>query len=164
MEQMNQDTPLKRQIWIFSSILISIGLVLAGIWYYRVEKNRIHQEKYDEIASVAGLKVRQIESWQAERLEDVRVLSRSLFRREAILELVKSPASAQLRKVVREQLTLEDSLGLYSAAIILDKTGRTLVSVGAPSAVMDTSERDAFHESVANRRPILTDLFRGQGG
>lgn len=164
MEQKNQDTSLKRRLWISSSILISIGLILGGVLYYRAEKSEIRREKYDEISSVAELKVSQIESWRSERLEDARVLSRSPFSRDAILGLVKSPTNAQLRKAISARLALETRHGLYSDAFLLDITGRTLVSVGSSSSVMDTSERDAFHKAVLERTPVLTDLFRGVGG
>ena len=164
MEQTNQSTTPMGRIWISFLILVSVALIISGLSYYRVEKNRIRLEKYDGIASVAELKVRQIESWRSERLEDARVLAGTSFSRRAILDLVNAPTNEQLRSSVRERLDLESSLGLYSEAFLLDTTGRTLISAGTSPSVMDTSERDAFNETVLERKPVMTDLFRGTNG
>ncbi len=153
-----------RRIWIPFLLLISIALIVAGFLYYRAEKDRIRREKYDEIASVAELKVRQIESWRLERLADASVLSRSPFYARAILNLVNAPANPQLRRSVQERLDLEDTVGLYSDAFILDTARQTLVSAGLPPSVMDASEKDAFNEAVLERKPVMTDLFRGVSG
>ncbi|MFZ1081884.1 MAG: hypothetical protein WAO19_08160, partial [Candidatus Kryptoniota bacterium] len=79
MEQTNQSATPMGRIWISFLILVSVALIIVGLSYYRVEKNRIRLEKYDGIASVAELKVRQIESWRSERLEDARVLAGTSF-------------------------------------------------------------------------------------
>ena len=166
MKQTNQRKLIGGKVWISVLILVGVGIALAGLWYYRVEKDRIRKERYADIASVADLKIEQIESWRLDRLDDARVLSGSPFTRRAIHDLVNAPANAQLRRAFLERLDLEGSLslGLYSDAFVLDTTGRTLVSASTPPSVMDTSERVTLREAILKRKPVLTDLFRGVNG
>lgn len=160
---MNKGTISTGRTWIFSSILISIAIVMGGSLYYSIEKKKIRLEKYNDIASVAQLKVRQIQSWRSERIEDVVIISKSQLYVDAILNLLKSPGDEQLRKTVSDRLALEKNLTFYSDAFILDTTGRRLVSLRT-SSFIDSSEKNSFHEVVLKGRPVVTDLFRGVNG
>ncbi|HUI30579.1 MAG TPA: PAS domain S-box protein [Candidatus Acidoferrales bacterium] len=166
MERTGQRAPMSGRIWLSLSIVVSVGLMIAGIAYYHVEKNRISREKYDEIASVAEMKVSEIESWRMDRLDNAGQFSRSLFTRKAIRGLLKGTANPQLRRELMDRLDQEGTLGLglYSDAFVLDTSGRTLVSVGTSPSLIDSSEKVAFYEAVLKHKPVMTDLFIGTHG
>jgi PAS domain S-box-containing protein len=152
--------------WLRGILLgfISVGLVISGTLYYLAERSRIRIERYEGIAAVANLKVEEIDQWRLERLADARVLSKSPLMRKAILGLVRAPNNSQLMGEIKEQLVLERRLGLYTGAFVLDTTGGIILSVGGSSSIIGTSERPSFHEAVAARKTVLTDLFRGSDG
>ncbi len=145
MEPNIQSAHLKKRIWIYLSIFITMVLVVTGFLYYTVEKHRIRLEKYDGIVSVANLKLNQIENWRSERLEDARIFSRSSFTIKAILNMLKEPGNMEIRSAVRNRLALECSPETYSEAFLLDSTGRTLVSADG-STTIDSSERNLSHD------------------
>lgn len=149
--------------WILLTF-ITLGLVTCGIFYYLAERGRIRSERYDEIAAVTNLKVREIDQWRLERLADSRVFSKNPMIRKVVLDLVRAPGDVRLRSMIEEQLELERRLGLYADAFVLDTTGRTLLPISGSSTVLDTSEIEVFNESIAMRRTVLTDLFRGHDG
>jgi PAS domain S-box-containing protein len=149
--------------WILLAF-ITIGLAACGVFYYLAERGRIRSERYEEIAAVAGLKVKEIDQWRLERLADVHEFSKNPLIRNAILGLIKAPKEARLRELIVEQLELERGLGLYSDAFILDTNGRVLISVIGGSSVLDTSETSVFNETISTHKPVLTDLFRADDG
>ena len=163
MERTDKGRSLKPRIWIPYLALIGIALTIIGFAYYHEEESKIQREKYDGIASVAKLKINQIENWRSERIENALVFSRSSFTSDAIPHLIKSPADLRLRRAIQKQLTLECSFGLYSDAFILDTTERVFVSIRDSSSI-DTSEKERFHETVLAHKPVMTDLFRGTDG
>lgn len=146
--------------WILLAF-ISVGLAISGTLYYLAERSRIRSERYEEIAAVANLKVKEIDQWRLERLADARVLSKSPLTRKAILGLARAPHDLHLMGEIREQLKLERRLGLYSDAFVLDTAGRKIVSVRESSPFIDASEWPALHQAVANRMTVMSDLFRG---
>jgi PAS domain S-box-containing protein len=164
MDRRNRKTTFSP--WLRGILLafVSVGLVVSGILYYLAERSRIRSERYEEIAAVTNLKIREIDQWRLERLADARVFSKSPLIRNAILGLVRAPYNMQFRGAVEEGLALERRLGLYVDAFILDTNGQTLLRVRGSSSVIDISERASLHEAVAENNTVLTDFFRGTDG
>jgi len=152
-----------RRAWIVFSILISLAFIIGGFSYYSVEKSKIRLAKYDEIASVAELKIGEIQNWRSERIEDAVIISKGPLYVETILNLLHDRGNKQLEKTAKERLALEKNLTFYSDAFILDATGQRLVSLDTSFAI-DTSEKRSFQETILERKPVMTDLFRGADG
>ncbi len=165
MERTGQGLISKGRISILFFIAVGIILITAiAFTYYRIEKDNIRREKYEAIASIAGLKVKQIESWRSERIEDVRVLATDPYTIRAVLDLLEAPAIEKIDKENEVRQSLQVSLGLYERVFVLDTNGRTIVSTQASFSGLGTAEREAFDEVVSERRPSMTDLFKNSKG
>ncbi|HUI28769.1 MAG TPA: PAS domain S-box protein [Candidatus Acidoferrales bacterium] len=164
MDGRNRKTVLSPWVRGILLALISIGLIICGILYYLAERSQIRSQRYEEIAAITNLKVREIDRWRLERLADARVLSKSPLTRQAILDLIRARSNMQLRATVEKRLALEQRLGLYVDAFVVDTIGRTRISIGASSSTVDTAEEVALHEAVTERKTVVTDLFRSADG
>jgi PAS domain S-box-containing protein len=149
--------------WVLVAV-VCFGLIISAVLYYQSEKDKIRSERYDAIVSVADVKARELEQWRVERLADVRVLSESPLARIAILELFKSPGDSKLRKMVQERLALERNLDLYENAFLMDTTGQLIISAGEINPIIDSSERALIRHVIAERKPVLSDLFSERDG
>ena len=49
-------------------LLLSLGILSTGYFYYDYEQAYFKRQKLDEIAAIADLKIKQIVNWRAERL------------------------------------------------------------------------------------------------
>ena len=152
-----------RTLLILSS-LVSLALTASGIVYYNIEKNRILDQNYLEIASVANLKIRDIERWRLERLADARELAGSPLMDRAIFRWLKSRNDANVRREIEKQLQLEKKLSLYTNAFVVGTSGRTIIAGGKRLPEIGASERTYFQQALKTRRPVLSDIFHGSEG
>ena len=51
-------------------LFLIIGIFTTAFFYYRLQQKRIVDEKQNELAAIADLKIRQITQWRNERLSD----------------------------------------------------------------------------------------------
>ncbi len=164
MNESFRSTRSSLQFWAFLLLVISAGLIFSGILYYHAEKRRILAERYSQLRSVASLKVKEIEQWREERLADARVLAGSPLTRDAIVTLVRTPGNQRLRLAEMGRLRLEQQLGLYSNAFIVDTTGRILLSAASIGNRINASELATLNLALNSSKPVLTDFFRGESG
>ncbi len=81
MENKLHDRP-RRRGWVALFVVTTLVILSLGYAYYTHEIERVRQEKYDDIAAIAKLKVRSIEEWRKGLLTDVGELSTGAFVKE----------------------------------------------------------------------------------
>jgi len=55
-------------------LFLIIGIFTTAFFYYRLQQKRIVDEKQNELAAIADLKIRQITQWRNERLSDAEMI------------------------------------------------------------------------------------------
>ena len=148
-----------RRFWVAVFALVSLGVMAGGLAYYRYEQNHIRREKYQELAAIADLKVRQILEWRRERLDDANRIARSPFLRKAIMDWLQDPSTPGLRAALLEQFKSEQIEG-YGNVLLADLYGRILLSVRPDPAPLSPSGKQALEATVAGRQAVMGDLFR----
>ena len=107
MDSPHRGLTARRRFWVVVFALVSLGVMAGGLAYYRYEQDHIRQEKYQELAAIADLKVRQILEWRRERLDDANRIARSPFLRQAIMDWLQEPGTPGLRAALLERLKSE---------------------------------------------------------
>ncbi len=51
-------------------VLLTLGIMAAGYLYFQKQKDNITADKKNDLASIADLKMNQIDNWRKERLAD----------------------------------------------------------------------------------------------
>jgi hypothetical protein len=71
--------------WLLLGVfgLIALVLLFGGIWFYRQQAESIWKDKFNDLKSIADLKINQIVQWRQERSGDIYVNSRDPFGFEA---------------------------------------------------------------------------------
>ena len=142
--------------WMFFLILALAG----GFTYYRVENDRIRKDKYQEIASIAKLKARQITQWRWERIADATTTAKSPYFKSSVAEWLRNPGALALRADLEERLKLIKKAYAYADVLLTDTTGRVLLSTLPEPEPLQVEEKRALEEAVAGRKAVLSDLFR----
>ena len=60
-------------------LLLSLGILSTGYFYYNHEQAYLKKEKLNEIAAIADLKIKQIVDWRTERLADATLIMKDPF-------------------------------------------------------------------------------------
>jgi PAS domain S-box-containing protein len=148
------------RIWMAAFALIASAILVAGYAYYRHEAERIRKDKYEDIATIAELKTRQIVRWRQRWLGDARMLSRSPGFRRALAEWLQGPGSPAIRAELREQLELERHQGVYADVLMVDAEGRILLSASGDPHPLETGDLATLAQALAGSDPVVTDLHR----
>ena len=151
-------------VWVTLFAVATFALLVGSYVYYRSETNRIRQQKYDEIAAIAHLKVGQVTQWRQGQLEAVEAVAKGPMFKRSINEWLRGPTKGVPREDLTDRLKILTQEMKYVDAILLDLEGHVLLSARPEPEPMNATEEKTFQEAVAKRSSVLTDLYRTQHG
>jgi len=149
-----------RRFWMVVFVLVSLGVIAGGLAYYWYEQDHIRREKYQELAAIADLKVREILEWRRERLDDARRMARDPFLGKAIAAWLRDPDNPSLRAVLLERFKLEQTVEQNENVLLANLDGRFLLSIRPDPVPLSPAGKQALEAAVAGRQSVLGDLFR----
>jgi PAS domain S-box-containing protein len=164
MAEGNSNISNSRRTWAALFALISLAILAMGYWYYRVETQRIRQQKYREIAAIGELKVGQILRWRKERLRDVGRVARCPFLRRAPAELLRGAGAPGLRAALRGHLALERNQDTYTDVLLFDPKGNCRLSAKDNPDPVAPATRRIVAVALAEGKAVLSDLRLGPNG
>ena len=147
-------------------IFVTIALVVfaTGYAYYTLETERIRNQKYDEIASIAKLKTKSIQEWRKELLDDVRALTRGPMWKNAVNKWFLEPDHGASLTGLRDRLETGREQGGYADALLLDLDGNVIVSASGQPEPISPIDKKAIEEAGASGSPVLIDMYRSSNG
>ncbi len=145
-----------RRIWAVLLAVMALGLVAGGYGVFRVSAQRIHLNKYNELAAIATLKSGEIVQWRQARLNDAHVNASSPIFRKAMAAWLKDSGSPGLQDDLRERLRIVVETYGYDNALLLDLDGRLLLSAKDDHVAMNA----AIAQAIAEKQTVLSELFR----
>jgi PAS domain S-box-containing protein len=154
----------RHRIWVAAFVLLTLALLAGGYKYYQGEAERIHQEKYYDIAAIAELKAGQIQHWRRERLADARRASGSPFFQQALEAWRAAPENPDLRADWRLRLRLEQQAYGYHDILLFDPDGNLLLAASDDPEPIAAATRRTLATAVARREAALSDLYRSPDG
>jgi PAS domain S-box-containing protein len=154
----------RRRYWVAFFALVSLGFAAAGFRYYKFETNRMKQEQYREIKTIAGLKAGYIEQWRAERLADVVKTAKSPFFIKGLEDWMHNPGTVAYQENLKKRLDLEKIYNVYSDVLIAAMDNSTIFPLRPKSGSVDIAEKQAISESLKTGKALLSELYRSQDG
>ena len=144
---------------VITSIVLSIGYA-----YYTHEIERIRQEKYDDIAAIAKLKVGSIQEWRKGLLHDVRALSSGPLWNRAVNQWFRDPHNETFLMDIKGRLVAGRQQKSSADALLLDLDGNVIASASDQPESLNSIEKKAIGESIASGSPVLSDMYRTPDG
>ncbi len=124
---------------VLATLAVFILTGLAGFYYLRRDQAEIRRRVFDQLESIASLKVQQIIQWRRERLGDARLLASMPDLAGSIATLAMNPSEATaLRERLSEYLSTMESAYGYRQIVLFDRELYP-VYVNAGTEVADTS-------------------------
>ena len=122
--------PPRRIPWhlILIFLLLSLGILGTGYFYYDYEQAYLKQEKLNEIRAIADLKIKQIVDWRKERLADATLIMKDTFFAARVKDWLKGGAKTELKDEILHRLKAL-LVYHYQNIVLLDPQGRVLLSV-----------------------------------
>ncbi|HCI55188.1 MAG TPA: hypothetical protein PK910_07060, partial [Bacteroidales bacterium] len=152
----------KRNRWLFITCfsVFTVCLVAAAILYYNQEKNRIHHEKYNELAEIANLKTEQTVQWKKERMADGQVLINNNLIKNAIYSFFYENHDYKLTNDITEFLKSYVLNYDYSSAILFDSSMTKRISYPSEESLSESYMNRYLKEAFNNGKIIFRGLYR----
>ncbi len=154
----------RRRGWVIVFFATTVVIVTLGYVYYAHETERVRQEKHDDIAAIARLKIGSIQAWRKGLLTDVLALSTGPFWNKAVNDWYREPTNEALLKDLRDSLIVGKRQGRCTDALLPDLDGNVIVSASGNPESLNAIEKKAIGESIASGSPVLSDMFRSPQG
>ncbi len=153
-----QKVAIRQPITLFS--IISLLLITAGIWFYSQNSQNIRADKFNELKSIADLKVGQIVQWRLERLGDAQVNSQSPLMRQAVDQWLKNPDDLNLKTSITSILQVIKNEYRYQHLILAGTDSQLLLSSDPSIASLDDNEKQMADQAVKSGEPQFGDFYR----
>ena len=140
--------------------IITLLLVITGIWFYDQQSLIIRNGKYNDLKSIAELKVGQIVQWRSERVGDAQVNSESPFMRSAVNQLLKTPGDFTLKASIQSLLQLVKNDYRYQNVFLANSDGQLLFSSDTNIVNLDAEEKLLAEQSITSGEPQFGDFYR----
>ena len=147
-----------RRVWVALFGVIALAILAGGYRYYRGEAGRIRQQKYGEIATIAGMKAGQIVQWRKERLADVVRAANGPRVITMVAEFVRNPdpaTKAELKKL----LDINRKGDLYANVILFAPDGKKILAAIEDADPVDPVTQQTVAAAFAGRNPAMSDFF-----
>ena len=148
---------------IIGFALIAVGLVVAGIGFYRVKAREVRQQVYETISAIGALKLGQVEQWRKERQGDIQRAARGPRLRTVVQALLQDPSLLGPRAEVMELLQVNRKGEVYKAAFLYALDGRLLEGTVSERESSNPATLRAVSEAQASPEPVFSDFFTPQG-
>ncbi|MFH1800711.1 MAG: PAS domain S-box protein [Candidatus Omnitrophota bacterium] len=145
----------KMMLWFF---LIAVLFIACGSFYYFSDLDRIRQLRISGLGAINQIKIKQIQRWCQERSNDARRISDSPAVKRILAEWLRDPERLADREDLVERLQLEQELGIYFQALLVDAGGKILLSGASRPVEMEKESWVAVKKALTERRPVLSQL------
>ena len=150
--------------WVVLFVGATFALLSLGYAYYTHETERIRQEKYSELATIAGLKAGQIGEWRKERLEDGWRSANGPFFRKALPAWLRDPNNTVLQRDLLDRYVFEQETQGYADVVLFDLSGHVLLSAKPQPQPLNPTEEQTLEEALKKGSAMMSDLYRSQQG
>ena len=145
--------------FLFSALLIG-----GGYWYYRAEKKALSAEKYETLAAIGDLKVKQIAQWRKERIAEADRAAKDALTRTAVANFLKDPGSPAFQQELRESVQEEVTLQAGACALLYETNGKLLISNCDATCTQSEATLKAIRDAISGNRPVFSDLYADPAG
>jgi len=145
-------------------VIITLVLLGGGYCYYRAQAEAVRQSSYENIATIAKMKVEQIVQWRRERLMDVAREAVSQDFISPLGKIARNEATPENLTLFQSALEMARNAGLYTHAIALSSSGQVLLSAGNGSVSIEPATQRAVSAALAAPGGVISDFFRSPNG
>ncbi len=161
--RVEQATPLRLRH--FAGLLFGLALIvpLLGYGIFQLYNTQVRDDAFANLDAIAALKCGQIESWLAQRHDNAAVLSKDPELARVASLLILNLGDDVVRERLRERLNAVRQIYGYDA-ILLDASGRPVLTVGAHSATSPTIQQHLLPLALSSSRVQRSELYRDSAG
>ncbi len=138
--------------------LLTLGIMAAGYLYFQKQRDQITRDKRNDLASIADLKMSQIDAWRKERLADARMIYENRPLALRAQQLLKEPLPGKLEDELPGWMALREKNDQYETGFLFDAEGKLRCTLhGSPRRRPPATPAHVF-EALRSRSIEFSDL------
>lgn len=141
-------------------IFFSIAIIVGGIFFYKLQRDRIFTENQNSLTAISTLKIGQIEQWHKERLGN----AASIKNNGPLISSIKQYFDGENQQEIRrELLKWMESVYTgydYSGVCIMDTLLKTRISISRFDSVRTDHIKNEISQVLEKGTIVLTDLHK----
>ena len=147
------------RLLVVVSAVISLAIVLFGYRIFLRESQTIRQEKFNDLKTIAALKVDQIVNWRQSRLEIVRMNTSGAIR---ILfnQWLKAPRDPNVISDIMNRITYFRNAEGCQDIFIADPDGKILFSATSTESELGAISRQLIIQTISENKAIFGAQYR----
>lgn len=145
---------------IIATIILAIGLTVAGTFYLLSQKHLMYKKAIQEQNSLADIKMTQISNWYNERFEDARQIYGTQVLGELAAKLLNNSATIKDRSGVNAWMQVYQRQEDYRMIALLDLSGRVVLSYPSGIRSFSLQHHSYFQSALDSKSIIYADLHR----
>lgn len=145
--------------FILTYLFLSIGICVAGYFYFVFQEKDYKVEKQNELSAIADLKVSQIAGWRKERIGNAEVIFHNPLIRPYIQQWLekKTPELKQKIKTYMESL---QKYHQYKSVILLNTKGNVQLAVPDEKEVIEPEAQRLVAEAINTKKTVFSDFYQ----
>ena len=146
--------------FIILFLIITISVIVTGIFYYHNQKSALLTEKQLELSSIADLKINQITQWRKERIGDGEFLCNNPFLINRFIDFLKDQSNHDLfNDIIKTLKSLTENFD-YKNILLIDTSGMVKLAYPDQYALVGDHLKPFLPKVMKGRKVMLTDLHK----
>jgi len=157
---LNRQKPLKPWPLVVLLVLISLGAIIGGIWYYEYQKKDLIKNTLQDLSTISDLKIRQITQWRKERLSDGLFLSQNISIARNFSQYLHQPENSKLRDYLLNDLKALSENYDYRDALFVDSDCNVWLFYPNKDTVVGDYLKPKLPQYLRDGKVVLTDFHQ----
>jgi hypothetical protein len=147
-------------IVIFLTFACAISVI--GYRYYRNQKDKITQQKFQELTAIAGLKTQELAKWRERRLADAKSFQSNRHFVQHVALFLKRPDDRGVRKEILGWLSSFQTSFVYRSVVLLDANSVQRLIAGDQSVASGMVSQGLALAAMRSREIQFSDLHTSE--
>ncbi len=161
MDERPQPQPISWSL-VTVFILLTIAIVLAGLFYYRNQQSGLEQAKRDQLGAIAGLKSGQIGEWLLGYSRSAGFLLADPFISHDVVPILSGGDTPEGREEVLAWMNALQKQGQYADVLLLSASGESLLSTSGAAFEGNSRLDDLIAQVLRTGQTGFSDLYRDE--
>lgn len=156
MDNITRFFPANKKQVLILLIIISLFIAFGVYHFYKWETGNIRQQKEKVLSAIATLKIKQIEDWLRDELNDAHLISRSPALLESVKVFYQNPSQKESLLSIINQIKIEHD---YTDVILTSPEGKLILSTNDLITNLNNVEKTTLSAAISQGKSLCTDLF-----
>lgn len=142
-------------------LVLSLGILLTGFFYYEKQRSLLKQEKQQDLAAIADLKIKQIYNWRQDRLADAKLIMEDHFFAQRVKDWLAGKVIPDLKEEILQRLE-PLKFYQYQSVMLIDGQGEVRLAVSEGEESLAPLGKSMAREAMQEKRIVFSDLHFGE--